>query len=309
MIMGKKGEKMINEEPKVNIKIVMSKTFFDKIDWFVHNYEQEIGGWIEGKVNEEGFYLKDLLIPNQDVSSGSVETEPKDLVKLRKEYGNRCQDIVGNWHSHNTMGAFWSHIDEEFVEKYMQGRDMRIFIVSSTNGHLLRVEIRKPFFISVDKLNFEIEHKNNKFAKELQKEINKKCTESKTKIFYNGYDYDKHTYRDPLKKDDYEKEKEIEIKVSQMIKINKENRTITITEIYADFAQELQQLFKQYNPIRTPLRAGMEVKETIIFSCSSKKETKRLFSELFEYLTAAIESEEYQSYDHFFNGGEIHDYS
>ena len=102
------------------IKVTMSQVFFDKINWFVNNYEKEISGWIEGTVDEEGFYLKDLLIPHQDVTSGSVDTEPVDLVKLRKEYKTRCQNIIGHYHSHNTMNAFWSATDETFIQEFLK---------------------------------------------------------------------------------------------------------------------------------------------------------------------------------------------
>ena len=82
---------------EVNIKVVMERQFKDKIDWLSKNYDKEIAGFITGEIDGEEIVLEDLIIPEQEVGSAHVDIEGKSQVKLRKEFGNKCKKIIGEW--------------------------------------------------------------------------------------------------------------------------------------------------------------------------------------------------------------------
>ena len=161
----------------LKLKVIMKKDFHDKINWFRLNHEKEIGGFIVGEMKDGEIVLEELLIPEQEVGFAVVNMEGKRLVKLRQEYGDKCKKILGEWHSHNTMLASWSGVDEDdFIKPFSEHRDISIFVVSGSNGHLVRLEIRKPFFMSIDKIPYRVEE-NSKIKKWCEREIKKKLAE------------------------------------------------------------------------------------------------------------------------------------
>jgi len=88
------------------IKVKIKKEVEDKIKWLTHNYAEEISAFLTGEIKEDIITIDGMLFPHQDVSHASIEVEPKNLIKLRKEYGDECKRIIGHWHSHNTMQSF-----------------------------------------------------------------------------------------------------------------------------------------------------------------------------------------------------------
>lgn len=166
-------------------EVKIKKELEDKLNWFTHNYDKEIGAWLIGKITENKIIIEDFLIPHQEVDCASVDTDGKSLVKLRKEYGDKCKKIIGHWHSHNTMGAFWSLDDESFIEEFSEPREIAVFIVSSkTDRHLIRLEINKPLKVSLDKLDYSIAFDNPKLKKELRKIIKEKVIETESIFSY-----------------------------------------------------------------------------------------------------------------------------
>lgn len=303
---------MVEEEQKIkaNIKIIFKEDFKNKIEWFVNNYKEEISGWIVGKIEEE-IILEDLLIPYQEVSSGSVDTTNGDLVKLRKEYGDRCKDIIGHWHSHNTMSSFWSGTDEEFITQHMKDRAIRIFVVSSVkDGHRIRLEIRKPFNVSLDCLDYEEEETNPKLGKELLKEIEKKVkkkeyTYSQNVVYTSGWqrDMEDRYYTYPYEKDygknlntRFTKEEEkiidstIVNKVDAMVSYNKSMFNVTIIGLDNDYFEELIKYYEKYK--MNTIKGFGGGKNSISFTLSSRKETKKLFRDVKDHLFALFRDEE-----------------
>lgn len=168
----------------LDFKVKIDQKVIEKMAWFGNYYKQEIGAFIIGKVTENEIIVNDLIFPKQDVDSGIVEIAGKDLVALRQEYGDICINIIGEWHSHNTMGCFWSGTDDKLIEQYSQSKEVSIFIVSSRNDNLIRVELTKPFKISIDKLDYEVLiNENDNLSKELESIIKEKVREKPAVVY------------------------------------------------------------------------------------------------------------------------------
>ena len=68
---------------------------------------QEWLGYLIGTVDEDDeFFIKDMIIPIQEVDSMSV---------VVSQYPEDIQDIIGVMHSHHTMSARFSGTDDEFI--------------------------------------------------------------------------------------------------------------------------------------------------------------------------------------------------
>jgi proteasome lid subunit RPN8/RPN11 len=174
-------------ENKIGLKIVMHRKARDKIDWLSINYDKEIGAFILGKVDKGIIRIEDILIPTQEADAGSVDITGKNLVKLKMEHPEECERIIGEWHSHHSMGHFYSSTDnEDFIGKWMAPRKIGVFIVSSKGKHNIRVELREPFFISMETEAYELEG-DESVANELKKEIESKVTVPKYSGYSGGY--------------------------------------------------------------------------------------------------------------------------
>lgn len=82
----------------------------NKIELLMGKYpHQEWLGYLVGRISEkENYFVEDLSIPpHKEVSGASAEAEPFHIP-------DKCVGII---HSHNTMGAFHSAIDRDYVDK------------------------------------------------------------------------------------------------------------------------------------------------------------------------------------------------
>ena len=177
----------LNEEIKatVDIPLVLSQDLKTKMDYLSTTFNSEVGGWLTGEVKADYIYLDDVLIPKQEVSSGSVDINPAAGIELIKEFKDKCKRIIGHWHSHCPNGnAYWSSIDETNISQIIEPRKFFVFIVSAGGEDLVRLESKKPFRISVDHMSYEILRPGfEEIKKKLDEELKSKVTE-KT---YNNY--------------------------------------------------------------------------------------------------------------------------
>lgn len=267
---------------EVQIKVLMKRALKDKIDWFVNNYDKEIAGWLTGTIEGDSIILEDLLIPNQEADAGGVEMTGKQIVELRKEYGDECTRIKGEWHSHNTMRAFWSATDEAFMEQFSEPREVCIFIVSSKDdGHKIRVEIRKPFRISVDDLEYEvIDEEDDKLGEELKAEIEKKVT-----LPVSNYTSQSSTQTTFSKA---RQDVDLGERISQKTKYYNADNSIEINDLNSYHAEQLVKELEDMCP--EMLGQGGEM-YSVKFTFTKKKKAKKAWKKIKEVLIPFIEEE------------------
>lgn len=241
---------MIEEDNKTEakVKVIMKDLFYEKINWFIQNYDMEIGAFIEGKITEDAIILDDLLIPEQEADKGGIEISGSHLVKLRKEYKKRCKNIIGEWHSHNDMRAFWSATDEEFIKAFSERKEISVYVVSSKDdGHLVRVEVRNPFFISIDKVGFEVDQRESKIGKILQKEIDKKVKEP---VYRTSTPTTKSSFFSIPNIPDIRKgkNKEINKQINKMMKYFNNTKIVEVYDLSWYWSESLKEHFKSFFP-------------------------------------------------------------
>ena len=187
--------KMVEEEneqeTECDIHIYLDKKLDMKLKYLSSEFPKEVGGWLVGEFKDDGIYIEDLLMPEQEVSGSSVDINPSAGPKLMKEYKDKCKKIIGHWHSHVSMGCFWSATDETNMAGIMEPREKYVFIVSSKGEHLIRIETKVPFRMSINKIGYEvIDEEYDKIGVKMDKELKKKIIEpavSTTIPYANSY--------------------------------------------------------------------------------------------------------------------------
>jgi len=231
-----------------NIKLIMTKKLKDKLDYLSNYKPTEVGGFItyekieQDKDGEVNVVLDDILIPPQEAKSTEVDIDGIGQVELRKEYGDKCLKIIGHFHSHNTMGCFFSSTDEDMMKSYSENKPFCIFIVGSEGKHLIRLILRNsinnvPYEMKIENVEFEVEADNiikNVMEEEIKKKV-KEPIEVKTTITISKYS-------DETKK----LKKEIESRVKYY---QHQNHKVKVMDIYKYYAKLISEEFKILNPI------------------------------------------------------------
>lgn len=267
-------------EYKQDFEIELAREVEEKIRWLTQNYEKEISAWLGGEIVGNKIIIDDFLIPFQTVGYSSIDTDGKQLIKLRKEYGDRCLRIIGHFHSHNCMSADWSGVDDDFIDKYMQGRDLRVFLVSSIDdGIKARLELRNPIKISLDRLRINVRYVNEEIEKELKEMIEKKVVESQVvvsvKSKYSSAWWD-------------EKERQEEKEDLGEIKINKKDWSVELRETTKEIIEKLDSYFVWDEEIETHPSG----KITIRYLVGNKKDARKTKKEINEILDLVRELNE-----------------
>lgn len=267
----------MENDTEIGFKVVMKKEVEERIRWLTKNYDKEISAWLGGELTEEGILIDDLMFPEQEVGGASVDTDQKQLIKLRKEYGNRCLRIIGHWHSHNSMSAHWSTDDDKFIKEHMHERDFRVFLVSSIrDGIRVRVEIRKPIGISIDEVELEIENDNKELEEEMKEIIKKKVKEVKIGEVKcsNWWDY---------KKKEEEEEKE-----EEKVKIIKKLQNVEVDDLDVGIYNKIEDMFPFDKKVT--FYANNTVK--VIYKIGNKKEARKFRDEIKEAISIIKETKE-----------------
>lgn len=237
-------------EVTYDLTIKLNKNVDDKIRYLTHKYPDEISAFLTGEIKDGVIIVDGLLFPHQDVSTGSVEVEPKNLIKLRKEYGDECMRIIGHWHSHHNMGAFWSATDDEFIKSYSRTKDTSIFFVSSTSSKIkMMVVNNKPFKVTLDNLKYDIEWDSGKFEADLKKMIDEKVTK-KTFVTntYSNFGWENHQQGGRFRTDQQVEDDIVTAKINSAIRYNVISKTITINDLDLSQAQALINDTLVYHP-------------------------------------------------------------
>jgi len=171
-----------------------AKFYISREDWNIviayaesayHQMKSEIGGQMVIVEDEEGdFILKDPIILKQEVSGMNCEMEEEALAlhysKMVSKYGNKVRHCW--WHSHHTMGAYWSGTDNGTI----LGNETQDFSVSLVVNLKQEYKLRVQFFYPFEHeeniiLNF-IDNIDEIRDEALDTEVKKLCTKSVTAV-------------------------------------------------------------------------------------------------------------------------------
>ena len=176
----------------MNGKIV-PEFFIEKKDWdkiikyaesSYRQFKAEIGGQCVVIPDKDGdFWLTHPVIMKQEVSSGNCELDETALAihysKMAGQYGDKVRHCW--WHSHHTMGAFWSGTDTSTIKENVTEDFSISLVVNLKEEYKLRVQMFYPIEAEFDvKLNIwagEI-----KTSDKIDKEVADNCEKETTAV-------------------------------------------------------------------------------------------------------------------------------
>ena len=145
----------------------------------------EIGGMaIMEEVERGEWWLRNPVILKQEVTSGTCSLDQEELAQYytstamkRKKNKNRYRFLW--WHSHHTMGAFWSGTDDTAIDEFSDGDISFALVVSwkdHPDEHILRVSQWDPEEHHTDtEFNVVDKPEYKHIAKSIIEEVEEKC--------------------------------------------------------------------------------------------------------------------------------------
>ena len=180
-------------EQNKNKKFYISRENFDKVIAYAESayrqFTSEIGGQLVVLEDTDGDYiLEDPVILKQEISASNCELDGGQLAvhysKMIGKHGNNVRHCW--WHSHHTMGAFWSGTDDATILSHPADDWTLSLVVNLKREYKLRIQFFKPFLHEENvELNFlQEEHETNDV---IDKEVKALCSkETSSVITYGG---------------------------------------------------------------------------------------------------------------------------
>ena len=166
----------------------MSEFYIEKKDWDkVISYAQaawdehnsEIGGMmVVVKDEDDDWHVQDPVIMKQRISAGNTHLDKEELAKYYTKAAIKYKDNEFRfcwWHSHHTMGAFWSGTDTSTIDEYSDGDFSFALVVNLKEEYKFRVSVWQPIETHED-VEITILNNERKVSKSIIKEVNKLCS-------------------------------------------------------------------------------------------------------------------------------------
>ena len=170
--------------PNKNSKFWIHPDDFQKvIDYAAASYNEfksEIAGQMIVVPDEEGdFILKFPVIMEQTVSSGLCTL---DETALAQHYASTAMKHGADvrfcwWHSHHTMGVFWSGTDIKGIEEYSDGDMSFALVVNLKRENKFRLSMWKPAMMHLDTTLQIMGTKTSTVPKKIVDEVTALCEE------------------------------------------------------------------------------------------------------------------------------------
>ena len=180
------------------MEVYIHKECWDKIINYAkaayHTEKCEIGGMSIVTQDKDGDWLiQEPVILKQEIGSTTCDLDKEELAKYYTQMAIKYKDNNFRfcwWHSHHTMGAFWSGTDISSIDEYGEGESDLSFalVVNLKEEYKCRVSVWKPVEIHQDvELNIISNEPDVEIPLDIVTEVKEKC-ETRT---YNHVGYSK----------------------------------------------------------------------------------------------------------------------
>ncbi len=119
------------------MKVVFPSPVWAKMLYWTRKTDLECGGFGYVSIDGPDAIIHDVIMVPQVATGSSVEFDAAGIAKA--QYTHRVENKPGElkfqWHSHNTMGAFWSGTDKNNMETLSQ-HGWQIFSVINHKGEI-----------------------------------------------------------------------------------------------------------------------------------------------------------------------------
>ena len=196
------------------MKVYILKDSWDKIINYAkaayHGEKAEIGGMSVVTQDKDGdWWIEDPQIMNQEIGGTTCDLDKEDLAKYYTQMAVKYKDTNFRfcwWHSHHTMGAFWSGTDLSSIDEYGEGESDLSFalVVNLKEEYKCRISVWKPLEVHQDVELEIVGEKDVEIPLEIVTEVKAKCRVRSlssyntgiTRLPSNGKQLSLHSYYD-----------------------------------------------------------------------------------------------------------------
>ena len=142
------------------MKVYIYKDCWDKIINYAKaaysSEKAEIGGMaVVTKDKDDDWLIENPQIVTQEIAGTTCDLDKEELAKYYTEMAVKYKDNDFRfcwWHSHHTMGAFWSGTDLSSIDEYGEGESDLSFalVVNLKQEYKCRVSVWKPVEVHQD---------------------------------------------------------------------------------------------------------------------------------------------------------------
>jgi proteasome lid subunit RPN8/RPN11 len=166
---------------------ITNKAYY-KMMLYTQLVSTEIGGILLGQTKKNKTTIDDVVLIEQDVSGGSVNFDQDQMAKFMEDNPDYVPMIAGWWHSHGSMGTFFSPTDDTTTREManIAGRCIAIVSVMGREGFK---------FLAASSDGKKIENISNVICKPEHLDLVKECNkEIAKKVKQKVYTYTPSQY-------------------------------------------------------------------------------------------------------------------
>jgi hypothetical protein len=173
-------------------KFWISRENFDRIIAYAESayrlHQSEIGGQLVVLEDKDGdFILEDPVILKQEISAANCELDGEQLAihysKMIGKHGNNVRHCW--WHSHHTMGAFWSGTDDSTILSHPANDWTLSLVVNLKREYKLRIQFFNPF-MHEENVELNMMTDPDVVNPKIDKEVNDLCSKETTSVVTYG---------------------------------------------------------------------------------------------------------------------------
>ena len=147
--------------------------------------KNEISGLMTAVPQEDGrFKISDVEILKQENTGTNTELDKDDVAEYTMKYGMKYNNPDMKfvwWHSHHTMGAFWSGTDENEINAWENNSFSLALVINLKEEYKFRVSIWKAGSLPIEEhydtnLTIERKHPKVKITDAMKKQYKELCS-------------------------------------------------------------------------------------------------------------------------------------
>jgi proteasome lid subunit RPN8/RPN11 len=163
-------------------KIVLSRLAYAKMRYYTDLVREEILGMLLVSLRGGNIIVEDILVPKQKITFSSCDPTDEGMAEILSEI-DEPEKFRGWWHSHSSMGTFFSGTDTRTIDNIGKGPPYLVSLVTNRQGEILgRVDMFLPFRVTID-MDVEIDWEDPEVMEYCNQEIAAKVV----KKSYQGF--------------------------------------------------------------------------------------------------------------------------
>jgi hypothetical protein len=150
---------------KSNIEVLLDVAVFQKLKHWVEMATGEVSGLgtvseVKDKAGNVVQYIIDnIFLLKQRCSSADTVLDDASVGEFLYQMQQKGEDLSCIklwWHSHGDLNTFWSTTDEENIQRLSNSSSMISLVTNHAGKILTRIDIFKPFHVTVDEVRTDI---------------------------------------------------------------------------------------------------------------------------------------------------------